>query len=157
MIILVDLAQVQRLPGSSGHDWSLRITIFTVYALPSSILAQLSHTAYISALLGHGCENTNVGAIIVFLCLCLRLLATEATQLGRRVPHTGKHDIRQLLLAQTLIGRVEDRRAGGGGLRHARLIFPRLLVRCYCCPNKCGCRVLRCAIIILLKLLWRDL
>lgn len=111
MIVLVDLAEVERLPGGSSYDWGLGITIVAVCPLPS-VLTKLSCTTYISTLLGHGCEDSDIGAIIIFLCPGLGLLATITSQLGSRVPHTGEHDVGQLLLAQTLVGRVEDGRAG---------------------------------------------
>ena len=81
------------------------------------LASQLSCTTRISTFLGHGSENTDIGPVVIVLAsgivgLSLIYTATDATiarsELGGRVSHAGEHDVRQLLLAQALICRVED-------------------------------------------------
>ena len=106
MMIGIELAEVQRLPwGSHGRHWILSICLLLVKLCSLVIRELLLHMSQVclaclalTALLGHSCEDTNVGAIVVVTSTRVTLTTFMKSKF-RWIAHACKHYISELLLA----------------------------------------------------------
>ena len=70
------------------------------------IIGLLLVTHALATFLSHGSEDPHIRPIVI-VPITIVIFDHPIAEFGW-VPHTGKHDICQLLLTQTLIGRVEN-------------------------------------------------